>query len=83
MMPLSQAYRLQRGEKRGPSHGGHAGHVRNQTEGLRTPKLYSLCEHTDRMTTLHSFLCRRKSTSLPLSGKRFTMGCSFTWRFQR
>lgn len=49
----------------------------------RTPKPYSLCEHTDRMTTLHSFLCRRKSTSLPLSGKRFTMGCSFTWRFQR
>lgn len=54
-----------------------------QTERLKPPHPYSLCEHTDRMTILHSFLCRRKSMSLPLSGKRFTMGCSFTWRFQR
>lgn len=60
-----------------------AGRVRNQTERLKPPHPYSLCEHTDRMTILHSFLCRRKSMSLPYPGKRFTMGCSFTWRLQR
>lgn len=36
--------------------------------------VHLLCEQTDRMTILHSFLWRRKSINLPLSGKRLTMG---------